>query len=118
MHAVNKIHIRMPHWTKKYAISVCFPNKCMSSWIIHEVGFRFDNPPERYFLSFKMHEITLQQFFGDGNRIMLIKSLRKDHAERLSLTLSARPTGPARQVARTDRQSTASRGQPCHRETP
>jgi lactoylglutathione lyase len=32
--------------------------------------------------------------------------------------LRARPTEFARQVARTDRQSTVSRGQPCHRETP
>src|SRR5438874_3678954 len=93
MDAVNKIHMRMPHWTKKYAISVRFPNKCMSSWIIHEVGFRFDDPPERSFLSFKMHEITPQQSFGDSNRILLIKSVRKNHDERLSLTLSARMTG-------------------------
>src|SRR5260370_37575714 len=51
----------------------------MSGWIIHEVCFRFDNPAERCSLSFEMHKVTSQQFFGDGKRILLIKCLRKNH---------------------------------------
>src|SRR5260370_38057006 len=79
MHTVNKIHIHMPYRTKKYAISFCFPDKGMSGWIIHEVCFRFDNPAARCSLSFEMHKVTSQQFFGDGKRILLIKWLRKNH---------------------------------------
>ena len=61
---------------------------------MHKVGFCLDNPPERRFRSFKMHEIASQQSFGDANRTLLVKRLRKNHAERFSLTPSFRALGP------------------------
>jgi hypothetical protein len=75
---------------------------------MRKVCLRFDNPPKRRFLPFGVHEITSQQFFSDGNRILLIKSLRKNHDQSNYLTLSAQPTEPARQGARMDPRSTVS----------
>ena len=62
---------------------------------MHKVGLRLDNPPERRFLSFKMHEIASQQSFGDAHRTLLVKRLWKNHDERFSLIPSFRALGPA-----------------------